>query len=86
MIPETATPFANIVHLVKQLEATPKRLEKRRLIADFLRALHRGEISPAVLLLVAGIFPEADSKKLNIGFATIRKVQEAAQEERPDHR
>ncbi len=81
MIPETATPFATIARLAKQLEATPKRLEKRRLIADFLRTLHRGEISPAVLLLVAGIFPEADSKRLNIGFATIRKVQEAAEEE-----
>ncbi len=82
MIDETATPFATIAQLAKQLEATPKRLEKRRLIADFLRALRRSEVSPAVLLLVAGIFPEADSKKLNIGFATIRKVQELAQEER----
>ena len=85
MTDETPTPFAAIAQLARRLEATPKKLEKRRLIADFLRALHRSEVSPAVLLLVAGIFPEADSKKLNIGFATIRKVQEMAREEgRPE--
>src|SRR5215472_7574103 len=72
------TPFATVVELVQRLEATSKRLEKRRLIANFLRALSRAEVGPAVLLLVAGIFPESDPKVLNIGFATIRKALEAA--------
>lgn len=41
----------------------------------FLRQLQRDEVSPAVLLLAGAIFAEADSKKLNIGFASLRKAQ-----------
>jgi DNA ligase-1 len=75
------TPFAELCSLVHELERTASRLEKRGLIARFLRNLHRGEISPAVLLLVAGIFPEAEAKALNVGHATARSALDAAQGE-----
>ena len=78
MLQQALTPFATVVEVTQALEATPKRLEKRRLIANFLRRLSRAEVGPAVLLLVAGIFPESDPKVLNIGFATLRKALEAA--------
>ena len=78
MSEQAFTSFATVVELVQRLEATSKRLEKRRLIANFLRALSRAEVGPAVLLLVAGIFPESDPKVLNIGFATVRRALEAA--------
>jgi DNA ligase 1 len=75
-----ATPFETIAELVPRLEQTSKRLEKRRLIAEFLRRLSRAEVPPAVLLLVAGIFPESDSKVLNVGFATVHRALETSGE------
>jgi len=78
MSEQAFTRFATVAELVQRLEATSKRLEKRRLIASFLRALSPAEVGPAVLLLVAGIFPESDPKVLNIGFATVRRAFDAA--------
>ncbi len=72
------TPFAAVCVLVHELERTASRLEKRGRIAQFLRNLQREEISPAVLLLVAGIFPEAEAKVLNVGQATARSALDAA--------
>jgi len=77
---ELSTPFETIAELVPRLEQTSKRLEKRTLIAEFLRRLSRAEVPPAVLLMVAGIFPESDSKVLNIGFATVQRALETAGE------
>src|SRR3990172_11212235 len=74
MSPEAGTPFAALADLTRRLEATTKRLEKRRLLAEFLRSLRREEVPPAVLLIVGRVFPEAESKSLNVGWATLRKA------------
>ena len=74
MSPEAGTPFAALADLTRRLKATTKRLEKRRLLAEFLRSLRREEVPPAVLLIVGRIFPEADSKSLNVGWATLKKT------------
>ncbi len=66
------TPFASLVHLARSLEATSKRLEKRALIAEFLRSLRTDEIAPAVHLVVGRIFAESDDRALNVGWATLR--------------
>jgi len=73
-VPET--PFASLAHLARNLEATPRRLEKRALIADFLRSLRRDEVAPAVHLVVGRIFAEADERALNVGWATLRRALE----------
>src|SRR5262245_51008308 len=78
------TAFDALRELVRSLERTSSRLEKRRLIADLLRALRPDEVAPGVLMLVAGIFPEAEAKVLNVGQATARAALEAAPE-RPDN-
>ncbi len=70
------TPFASLAHLARNLEATPKRLEKRALLADFLRSLRRDEVAPAVHLVVGRIFAEADERSLNVGWATLRRALE----------
>jgi DNA ligase-1 len=72
------TSFAALCALIRQLEHTSGRLDKRRQIAQLLRNLRRDEVSPAVLLLVAAIFPEAEAKVLNIGHATATSALEAA--------
>src|SRR5439155_585492 len=68
------TPFARLADLTTKLEATTKRLEKRALLAAFLRSLRREEVAPAVHLIVGRIFAESDSRALNVGWATLKKA------------
>ena len=70
------TSFASLAQLARSLEATPKRLEKRALIAAFLRSLRPDEVAPAVHLVVGRIFAEADERALNVGWATLRRALE----------
>ncbi|MEM2570768.1 MAG: hypothetical protein QXP96_03465, partial [Thermoproteota archaeon] len=72
------TPFSELAELCEKLSKTTKRLEKIRMISEFLKKLKKEEIAPAVLLIVGEIFPEASSKTLEIGFATISKVLESS--------
>jgi len=72
------TTFDALRALIHALERTSSRLEKRRLIAELLRALGPKEVAPAVLMLVAGIFPESEAKVLNVGQATARSALEMA--------
>ncbi len=74
--PTTQTPFASLAHLVRSLEGTSKRLEKRSLLADFLRSLRSDEVAPAVHLVVGRIFAESDDRALNVGWATLRRALE----------
>jgi DNA ligase-1 len=78
------TAFDALRELIRGLERTSSRLEKRRLIAGLLRALRPDEVAPAVLMLVAGIFPEAEAKVLNVGHATAHSALEAAKESAAD--
>src|SRR5207244_730369 len=68
------TPFARLAELTTKREATPKRLEKRALLAAFLKSLRRDEVPPAVHLIVGRIFAESDSRALNVGWATLKKA------------
>src|SRR5437879_12650947 len=63
-----------LAELTQQLEATTKRLEKRALLAAFLRSLRRDEVAPAVHVIVGRIFAEADARALNVGWATLKKA------------
>ena len=77
MTPSQAeTPFHSLADLVRSLEATSKRLEKRALLAASLRSLRRDEVAPAVHLVVGRIFAEADKRALNVGWATLRRALE----------
>lgn len=68
------TPFAELVMVCKSLESTTKRLEKRRTIKNLFGRINSDEISPAVLLIIGRIFPESESKTLNVGWRTIQKA------------
>ncbi len=74
--PRPETSFAALAHLARNLEGTSKRLEKRALLADFLRSLRADEVAPAVHLVVGRIFAEADARALNVGWATLRRALE----------
>ena len=83
---ESGTPFADLAELTRKLEATAKRLEKRWLIAEFLRRLPREDVGPAVLIAIGRIFAEADQKALNVGWATLQKALGSARQARLDAR
>ena len=68
------TPFSELVKTCNSLGSTTKRLEKRRALGEFLKALENEEISPAVLLIIGRIFPEADARTLHVGWSTVTKA------------
>ena len=60
------TLFADFVTLGRRLEATPGRLDKRRLVADFLRAVDPSEVESAVAFLTGHPFPTSDPRVLGV--------------------
>src|SRR5207302_8967539 len=74
--PTTAdeTSFARLAELTRQLEATTKRLEKRALLAAFLRSLRRDEVAPAVHLIVGRVLGESDARSWTVGWSTLQKA------------
>ena len=72
----TLTSFSELAGLARSLEATSKRKEKTRLLADFLRRLELEEVAPAVLLVVGSIFPEFDSRTMEVGWRTMKGALE----------
>ena len=60
------TAFAEFAGLCRKLEATGSRLEKRRLVAEFLRALDPDEIPTAVAFLTGRPFPSSDPRVLGV--------------------
>ena len=72
-MPETS--LLSLVEVCQNLSSTTKRLEKRKIISRFLKGLKPDEVGPAVLLIIGRIFPETESKALNIGYRTIQKAR-----------
>ncbi len=62
----SVTPFAEIVILCRRLEATRARLEKRRLLAEFLRRVEPDEVEHAVAFLTGRPFSASDPRVLSV--------------------
>jgi len=65
------TPFSSLTLLSLKLEETQKRLEKTRLLGEFLQSLEEEEIAPAVYLLLGTIFPSSDPRTLDVSWRTL---------------
>jgi DNA ligase 1 len=76
----SATPFSEFAKVVSGLAKTTKRLEKRRIVADFLKGLSREELPAAVLLLTGNILAESDARVLNVGYATTQAAVALAEQ------
>jgi DNA ligase 1 len=68
------TQFSVLATLVGRLARTSSRLEKRHLVAAFLRELSRAEVAPSVLLLTGRVFAESDGRVLNVGYSTVQNL------------
>ena len=66
------TRFNQLAILCRRLEATPPRLHKVRLVAEFLRALDVDEVAAAVAYLTGRAFPTSDARVLGVrGLPTV---------------
>jgi DNA ligase 1 len=65
--------YSKIVEIYEELSGTSKLIEKRAIIAGFLKGLNAEEVESAVLLLEGRLFPEWDRRKIGIGTQTIIK-------------
>ena len=60
------TAFGDFAALGRRLEGTPGRLDKRRLVAEFLRAVEPDEVALAVAFLTGRPFPASDPRVLGV--------------------
>jgi DNA ligase 1 len=60
------TAFAEFAVLGRRLESTPGRLDKRRLVADFLRTVEPAEVGLAVAFLTGHPFATSDPRVLGV--------------------
>jgi DNA ligase-1 len=60
------TSFADFAALGRRLQATPGRLDKRRLVAEFLRRVDPTEVELAVAFLTGHPFPTSDPRVLGV--------------------
>ncbi len=66
--------FAQFASLCDELAATTKKLEKRRLMADWLKSLSVEDASRGSLYLAGQVFAETDPRVLNLGGAVLSKA------------
>ena len=77
-------PLFEFAQLGDQLAATTKKLEKRALIADYLRSLSVEDAGRAALYLSGTPFTETDRRALNVGGALLsRALAEVSGADRP---
>ncbi len=74
------TPLRGLLEVSRALKGTRSRLEKRRILVQFLAGLQPREISPAVLLLTGKILPESENRTLKVGWATLSKALKASRQ------
>jgi DNA ligase-1 len=81
--------YKALVEIYQELESTTKRLEKTKILADFLKNIKEKSLSSIILLLQGRIFPSWDETKIGVasrlvikaiakatGFTTIKIEQE----------
>lgn len=66
--------FLDLATLGEQLAATKKKLEHSALIGAYLKQVAPDEIAPASRLLIGRIFPESDSRIVNISGTALNRV------------
>ncbi len=75
---DSKTSLRELLQVSKSLKGTRSRLEKRRILVQFLSGLRPEEVPPAVLLLTGKVLPESKRKALNVGWATLSKALESS--------
>src|ERR1700761_1078104 len=67
-------PLSRFAELCQRLAETGSKLEKRALMAEYLRSLPIPQAGLAALYLAGVPFPETDGRALNVGGALLSRV------------
>jgi DNA ligase-1 len=70
--------FAKFANVGEAIAATPAKLEKIRLLADYLRRLDAEQLSIATTYLTGKAFAQSDLRTLQVGWAVIFRALQAA--------
>jgi DNA ligase-1 len=81
---ETPDSLDALADVLEALRATRSRLEKRRLVVDYLRTLPDEALPLAVTYLGGRPFPRGDGRTLSVGGATLEAALRAARPELTD--
>jgi len=65
--------YSDLVQAYGELEQTTKRLEKTRIVAEFLRGVEQDDLTQIVLLVQGRVFPRWDARELGIASKLIAK-------------
>ncbi len=74
IVDEMSAAFKGFAELCQQLSSTSKKLEKRSLIADYLKSLSAIDTPRAALYLSGRPFAETDRRTLNVGGSLLSKT------------
>lgn len=66
--------YSELVNVYERLESTQSKLEKVRIVADFLHELRPEEIGSVVLLMTGRVFPSYDARELGIAEQTMTRI------------
>src|SRR5215470_9332630 len=83
-IPAAPDSLDALAEVLEALRATRSRLEKRRLLVAYLRALPDEALALAVTYLGGRPFPRGDGRTLSVGGATLEAALRAARPELTD--
>jgi ATP-dependent DNA ligase I len=74
MMPQERARFTGFAEVCEQLARTTKKLEKRALIASYLRELYPSQAALAAQYLAGLVFPETSGRILNVAGALLQKA------------
>ena len=75
---ETLSEFAKFATVGEQIAATPPKLEKIRLLADYLRTLDQEQLPIATTYFIGHAFAQSDLRTLQVGGSIIYRAMMAA--------
>jgi DNA ligase-1 len=71
---EVASEFCDFAKVGEAIAATPAKLEKIRLLAEYFRALDPAELAIAAIYFTGKSFPQSDLRTLQVGWSVIHRA------------
>jgi DNA ligase 1 len=66
--------YARLAEVYERLEATPKRLEKTRILSDFLSNIKQSDLRMVIQLIQGRLFPMWDDRKIGVASRIVMKA------------
>jgi DNA ligase-1 len=70
--------FSEFAHVGEAIAATPAKLEKVRVLADYLRSLNADQLPIATVYFTGKAFPQSDPRTLQVGWSVIFRALQSA--------